>query len=90
MPPTSRTVLAVTVDGLMDEAVSPEIQAHIQAAITEHGGGTLQTHDLRIRHAGRSTFIDFHLVVPSEMRVAKAHDIRDRIRPDYAANSRGR
>ena len=68
-----------SVGGLMDEAVSPEIRARIQDAITLHGGGALQAHDLRTRHAGRSTFIDFHLVVPGEMRVSEAHDICDRI-----------
>lgn len=68
-----------SVGGLMDEAAPPEIQARIQAAIALHGGGALQAHDLRTRHAGRSTFIDFHLVVPREMQVAEAHAICDRI-----------
>lgn len=68
-----------SVGGLMDEAASPEIQARIQAAIAQHGGGALQAHDLRTRHAGQSTFIEFHLVVPAEMRVAEAHAICDRI-----------
>ena len=59
--------------------VPPGIQARIQAAIALHGGGALQAHDLRTRHAGRSTFIDFHLVVPREMQVVEAHAICDRI-----------
>lgn len=68
-----------SVGGLMDEAASPEIQARIRAAIAEHAEGALEAHDLRTRHAGRTTFIDFHLVVPGEMRVAEAHAICDRI-----------
>ena len=31
------------------------------------------------RHAGRRTFIDFHLVVLGGMSVSQAHDICDRI-----------
>jgi hypothetical protein len=31
------------------------------------------------RHAGRMTFVDFHLVVPSAMSAAGAHEICDRI-----------
>ena len=33
------------------------------------------SHDLRTRHAGRITFIEFHLVLPGQMSVAQAHDI---------------
>jgi hypothetical protein len=36
-------------------------------------------HDLRTRHAGRLTFLEFHLVVPGSMTVAAAHQICDRI-----------
>jgi divalent metal cation (Fe/Co/Zn/Cd) transporter len=36
-------------------------------------------HDLRARHAGRITFIEFHLVVPGTMSVHDAHMICDRI-----------
>ena len=31
------------------------------------------------RHAGRRTFVDFHLVVPGDMTVTEAHEICDRI-----------
>jgi divalent metal cation (Fe/Co/Zn/Cd) transporter len=39
----------------------------------------LEAHDVRTRHAGKLTFIEFHLVVPGEMPVNQAHDICDRI-----------
>jgi cation diffusion facilitator family transporter len=68
-----------SVGGLMDEAVPAELLARIKGAIAEHGEGALEAHDVRTRHAGRSTFVDFHLVVPGEMRVAEAHAICDRI-----------
>jgi len=68
-----------SVAGLMDAAVSPAIQDRIQTLIAEQGSGALQAHDVRTRHAGRLTFVDFHLVVPGDMSVARAHDICDRI-----------
>ena len=34
---------------------------------------------MRTRHAGRLTYLEFHLVVPGDMRVAEAHAICDRI-----------
>lgn len=68
-----------SVGGLMDEAASPEVLARIKVLISEYADGALEAHDLRTRHAGRKTFIDFHLVVPADMRVAEAHEICDRV-----------
>ncbi|WP_188910079.1 cation diffusion facilitator family transporter [Salinarimonas ramus] len=68
-----------SVSGLMDEAVAPEELEAIRTVISRHADGALEAHDLRTRHAGRVTFIDFHLVVPGEMSVCEAHEICDRI-----------
>lgn len=68
-----------SVGGLMDEAASHDTLDKIRVLISEHGEGALEAHDLRTRIAGKSTFIDFHLVVPGEMSVDKAHEICDRI-----------
>jgi len=51
----------------------------IREVISTNAEGALEAHDLRTRHAGRMTFVDFHLVVPGEMSVSRAHDICDRI-----------
>jgi cation diffusion facilitator family transporter len=68
-----------SVSGLMDEAASPETLALIDACIAERGAGAIEAHDIRTRHAGPVTFIQFHLIVPSSMTVAAAHEICDRI-----------
>ena len=68
-----------SLSGLLDEAVSPDIRAQINAAIKANGGGALQVHDIRTRHAGRATFIEFHLVVPGRMTVRESHAICDRL-----------
>jgi cation diffusion facilitator family transporter len=72
-------VMRESVGGLMDEAVSPETLARLRDLISQNADGALEAHDLRTRHAGRMMFVDFHLVVPSDMTVTAAHDICDRI-----------
>jgi cation diffusion facilitator family transporter len=68
-----------SIGGLMDEAASADVLEKIRLLIAEHGEGALEAHDLRTRIAGRSTFVDFHLVVPGSLSVKDAHDICDRI-----------
>jgi cation diffusion facilitator family transporter len=72
-------MLKESVGGLMDAAVSPGTLARIRAQISSNADGAIEAHDLRTRHAGRRTFVDFHLVVPAGMSVSQAHDICDRI-----------
>jgi cation diffusion facilitator family transporter len=72
-------VLKESVGGLMDEAVPDRTLARIREVIAAHAQGALEAHDVRTRHAGRATFIEFHLVVPGGMSVSAAHDICDRI-----------
>ncbi len=78
-----------SVGGLMDEAASGEVLEKIRILISEHGEGALEAHDLRTRIAGRSTFVDFHLVVPGTMPVEEAHDICDRIEEAIAEDVPG-
>jgi cation diffusion facilitator family transporter len=71
--------LRESVGGLMDAAVPPGTLTRIRALISANAGGAIEAHDLRTRHAGRRTFVDFHLVVPGGMSVSQAHAICDRI-----------
>lgn len=68
-----------SVGGLMDEAVPPELLARIRKTVAVEAAGAIEAHDLRTRHAGRTTFVEFHLVVDGAMTVTQAHDICDRI-----------
>lgn len=65
--------------GLMDEAVAPALQDRIREVISGSADGAIEAHDLRTRSAGHVVFVDFHLVVPADMTVERAHDICDRI-----------
>lgn len=73
-----------SVGGLMDEAAPPDVVARIRELVSTHAAGALEVHDLRTRHAGRITFVEFHLVVPGDMTVAAAHAICDRIEIAFA------
>ncbi|WP_309083285.1 cation diffusion facilitator family transporter [Chelativorans sp.] len=68
-----------SVQGLMDVAVEAKDVAEIERIIAENSGGALEFHDLKTREAGPVRFIEFHLVVPSEMTVERSHEICDRI-----------
>jgi len=68
-----------SVGGLMDEAPSTVVVERIRHTVAEHANGATEVHDLRARHAGRITFVEFHLVVPGTMSVHDAHMICDRI-----------
>ena len=78
-----------SVGGLMDEALSPELLARIRATVAAEAAGAIEAHDIRSRQAGRATFIEFHLVVPGDMRVVEAHDICDRVEAALKAHFGG-
>jgi cation diffusion facilitator family transporter len=72
-------LLRDSVGGLMDEAVPPATLERIRRIVAAEAEGAIEAHDLRSRHAGRYTFLEFHLVVPGGMTVQESHDICDRI-----------
>lgn len=70
---------SASVGGLMDAAPDPTVVARIRELVSNTATGAIEAHDLRSRHAGRLTFLEFHLVVPGSMTVAESHAICDRI-----------
>ncbi|MCA3418474.1 MAG: cation transporter [Roseomonas sp.] len=82
-------LLRESVGGLMDEAVPPATMDRIRRIVAEQASGAIEAHDLRSRHAGRHTFLEFHLVVPGDMRVSESHEICDRIEAALKAELEG-
>jgi cation diffusion facilitator family transporter len=72
-------VIRSSVGGLMDEAPEQAVLDRVRELVATHAEGALEAHDLRMRQAGRLTFLQFHLVVPGSMSVADSHAICDRI-----------
>jgi cation diffusion facilitator family transporter len=76
---TGTGVIRTSVGGLMDAAPSPEVVEDIKQVIAKSAAGASGMHDLRTRHAGHTTFIEFHLTVSGRMTVSESHAICDRI-----------
>lgn len=72
-------VIRGSVGGLMDESVPEADLERMRGVIAENADGAVEAHDLKARHAGQATFVEFHLVVPGGMSVDVAHDICDRL-----------
>ena len=72
-------VIRSSVGGLMDEAPDKAVLDKVRQLVGTHAEGALEAHDLRMRQAGRLSFLQFHLVVPGSMSVADSHAICDRI-----------
>ncbi|WP_146590043.1 cation diffusion facilitator family transporter [Puniceibacterium confluentis] len=72
-------VIKESLSGLLDEAVPEDTLKVIREVISTEAGGAVEAHDLRTRHAGRVTFIDFHLVVPGDTSVSEAHEVCDHV-----------
>ena len=65
--------------GLMDAAPDDETLEKVKEVIRANADGAQEFHALRARRAGSALFVEFHLVVPGDMRVRYAHEICDRI-----------
>lgn len=82
-------MIAESISALMDAAPPQAVMDRIRDLVAEHAAGALEAHDLRTRHAGRLTFLQFHLVVPGGMTVSEAHSICDRIEDALEAEMEG-
>ena len=69
-----------SVRGLLDPAISAEDQKEVAKLIAEysrrHG---VSFHALRTRQAGARRFVSFHLLVPDDWTVARAHQLSEEI-----------
>jgi cation diffusion facilitator family transporter len=72
-------MISMSVGGLMDAAPQPAVVHRIRELVGESAAGAIEAHDLRMRHAGKVTFLEFHLVVSGSMTVAQSHAICDHI-----------
>lgn len=76
---TGLSVVLAALRGLLDESLPEAELQRIRAVILAEGGDNLRMRDLRTRHAGAATFIEFRLILPGGMTVAKAHQLTQRI-----------
>jgi cation diffusion facilitator family transporter len=69
-----------SVAGLLDAAIGHEDQAVVTKIFNEYARRyAVKFHALRTRRAGARRFISFHLLVPDEWSVARAHQLSEEI-----------
>jgi cation diffusion facilitator family transporter len=86
---TGTRLIRDSVGGLMDAAPGPDIVERVRRLVGQHAAGALEAHDLRMRHAGPTIFLEFDMVVPGSMTVAEAHVICDRVEAALQAEMPG-
>jgi cation diffusion facilitator family transporter len=72
---TGVSLLRVSIDGLMDTALDDDDVAKVRHAIASALSPGETYHALRTRRAGSRRFVDFHLLVPGNQSVKRAHAI---------------
>ena len=78
-------MISMSVGGLMDAAPQPAVVNRVRELVAESAAGAIEAHDLRMRQAGKLSFLEFHLVVPGAMTVAESHAICDHIEETLGA-----
>jgi cation diffusion facilitator family transporter len=76
---TAWALMRKSFDGLMDHALPEEEQTAARQAIESHLGPDMAFHAMRTRQAGARRFLDFHLLVPGEYTVRRAHALGEAI-----------
>jgi len=77
-------VLLGAVRGLMDYRLPDEEERTIRTVLDDHADNFIEYHDLRTRHVGGRHAVDLHLVVPSDLSVAAAHDLSTHLEDEIA------
>lgn len=86
---TGARLVRDSVGGLMDAALPEDELRDVEAVLARKREGVLEIHDLKTRRSGRLPFVQFHLVVPGEMSVNRAHDLCDHLEEDLRSTLPG-
>ncbi len=65
-----------SVDGLMDSAVEPEVQAQIDRTLAQFAHPTIRFDHLVTRRAGQRRFLDLHMHMPAHWTLGRAAALR--------------
>jgi len=67
---------------LIDQSLPQPDEERIKEIIRTHAGQYAGFHGFRSRRSGPDIFIEFHLVMPGELSVARSHDLADHLEAD--------
>ena len=68
-----------SVDGLMDKAVEPEVQATIERTLARFAESSVRFDDMVTRRAGSRRFLDVHMHVPASWSLGRAAALRGQV-----------
>ncbi|MDQ6629956.1 MAG: cation diffusion facilitator family transporter [Pseudomonadota bacterium] len=68
-----------SVDGLMDKALEPEVQARIDSTLARFAESSIRFDDLVTRRAGSRHFLDMHMHVPASWTLGRAAALRGEV-----------
>ena len=71
--------------GLIDVRLPQAEEDEILSCLREHGSQLVGFHKIRTRRAGSQRYIDFHLIVPKDVSVEKAHQLCDQLEQEIEA-----
>jgi cation diffusion facilitator family transporter len=72
-------LLRRSADGLLDQAVEPEMQGRIDAVLAGYAGQSLRFDHVITRRAGPRRFVDLHLHMPADWSLAHAAALRGEV-----------
>lgn len=72
------SIVSISLDQLMDRELSDEVRTKIKQLVLAHPQSS-GIHDLRTRHSGTMTFIQFHLEIEDNLTLVQAHNVSDEI-----------
>jgi len=72
--------------GLIDTRLPRAEERKIIACLGKHSGQLVSFHKIRTRQAGSQRYIDFHLVLPKDVSVKKAHQLCDELEQEIEAS----
>ena len=68
-----------SIDGLMDKAVEPEVQASIERTLARFAESSVRFDDMVTRRAGSRRFLDMHMHVPANWTLGRAAALRGEV-----------
>jgi cation diffusion facilitator family transporter len=68
-----------SVDGLMDKALEPDVQARIDRTLARFAESSVRFDDMVTRRAGRRRFLDMHMHVPANWTLGRAAALRGEV-----------
>jgi cation diffusion facilitator family transporter len=68
-----------SIDGLMDKALEPEVQARIDATLARFAESSVRFDDMVTRRAGSRRFLDMHMHVPASWTLGRAAALRGEV-----------